>query len=258
MIPSVDRERLKELLDREVARRDNSDELSYDRPDPLLIASRHADERVALVCALFAYGNALQIVGFLEKLDFSLLESSEDRIEKTCRGLYYRFQNEKDIAALLIALRRLSFEDSLENIFKSAYKPGSDIRPALWSIIGKIRSLNPYRSRGYDFLTGRIPSVPDRSGPFKRYMMYFRWMIRKNRLDMGLWSGVDPADLIIPLDTHTHKVSLSLGLMKRKSYDMKAAMELTENLKSFDPADPLKYDFALYRIGQERIVIDRQ
>ncbi len=60
----------------------------------------------------------------------------------------------------------------------------------------------------------------------------------------------------MPLDTHTFNVSRNLGLLKRKSYDLKAVFELTEKLKKFDPKDPVKYDFALYRIGQEKLLAD--
>ena len=84
--------------------------------------------------------------------------------------------------------------------------------------------------------------------------MYLRWMVRKDAIDFGLWQGVNPADLIIPLDTHTFHVARSLGLLRRKQYDLQAALELTEKLKSFDPRDPVRYDFALYRIGQERLL----
>jgi uncharacterized protein (TIGR02757 family) len=82
--------------------------------------------------------------------------------------------------------------------------------------------------------------------------MFLRWMVRSDHLDMGLWSKISKRDLIIPLDTHTFKISQKLGLLQRKSYDMKAALELTKSLKEFDAEDPIKYDFALYRIGQER------
>jgi uncharacterized protein (TIGR02757 family) len=71
---------------------------------------------------------------------------------------------------------------------------------------------------------------------------------------MGLWSKIDKKDLIIPLDTHTFQVSRRVGLLTRKSYDMRAALELTDRLRSFDPLDPIKYDFALYRLGQERLL----
>jgi uncharacterized protein (TIGR02757 family) len=80
-------------------------------------------------------------------------------------------------------------------------------------------------------------------------------MVRDDNIDMGLWSEIDRSDLIIPLDTHTFNVSKKLGLLQRKTYDLEAAIELTDNLKKFDKSDPLKYDFALYRIGQEKIEI---
>jgi len=244
---------IKRLLDREAARRDRAGELSYERPDPLLVASRYRDERIALICALFGYGSAAQIVRFLDRLDFALLEASEERIRRETVGLKYRFQSSEDIAALLIALRRAGQERSLESIVREAYGRSGSIRDGLWALISALRSLYPYESRGYDFLLGRVPDHPDRCGPFKRYMMYFRWMVRRDALDLGLWSGIDPADLIIPLDTHTHRVGLRLGLLARKSYDMRAALELTTTLRRFDPADPVRYDFALYRIGQEGI-----
>ena len=248
---------MKELLDREAARRNDAAELSYERPDPLLVASRHRDERIALICALFGYGSAKQIVAFLDRLDFSLLEAPEERIWEELQVFKYRFQTSEDIAALFIALRRLGKERSLGEIVRKGYEARGEIRDGLWALITALRKANPRKSRGYDFLVGKVPENPDRCAPFKRYMMYFRWMVRRDALDLGLWEGIDPADLIIPLDTHTHAVSLRLGLLERKSYDMRAALELTETLRRFDPADPVRYDFALYRIGQESMKIEK-
>jgi uncharacterized protein (TIGR02757 family) len=85
-------------------------------------------------------------------------------------------------------------------------------------------------------------------------MMYLRWMVRKDHIDLGLWTKVDKKDLIVPLDTHTFNVSHKLGLLKRKNYDLEAALELTATLRGFDSEDPVKYDFALYRIGQEKML----
>ena len=71
---------------------------------------------------------------------------------------------------------------------------------------------------------------------------------------MGLWGdAVETKDLILPLDTHTFNVSKRIGLLCRKSYDLKSAILITEKLREFDPKDPIKYDFALYRIGQEKL-----
>ncbi len=243
--------RLKILLDKESCKRDSLIELSYDRPDPLLVASRYRDEKIALISALFAYGNAGQIVKFLDSLDFSLIDKSDSKIEKGLRDKYYRFQKSQDVVAIFKTLKRLyQSGETIESIVYKGYSKNKDIRDGLWSLINRLKELYPYSSQGYDFLIGKAHS----NAPFKRYMMYFRWMVRSDNLDMGLWQLIDKRDLIIPLDTHTHKVSLKLGLIDRKSYDMKAALLLTQKLKEFDPDDPVKYDFALYRIGQEGII----
>ena len=83
--------------------------------------------------------------------------------------------------------------------------------------------------------------------------MFLRWMVRDDNLDLGLWKGINKKDLILPLDTHTFKVSQKLGLLDRQSYDLKSALLITEKLKEFDEFDPIKYDFSLYRIGQEKM-----
>jgi uncharacterized protein (TIGR02757 family) len=246
--------KVKTLLDAEAAKRNDIAELSYERPDPLLIASKYKDETVALICALFGYGNAGQIVKFLDTLDFSLLEASEETICTALKGHYYRFQKSEDVAALFIALKRLKEYDSIENIFYQGYKKEENILDGLWSFLEVLREVHPHRTQGYDFLTGNIPRKVATAGTYKRYMMYLRWMVRSDDLDMGLWSKIEKKDLLMPLDTHTFRISRKLGLLKRKSYDMKAVLELTERFKRWDSEDPVKYDFALYRLGQEKIV----
>jgi len=242
------------MLDREVKLRDSHSELSYNRPDPLMIASKYRDETIALVCALFAYGSAKQIVKFLDSLDFSLLDKSEEEIRVGLSKHYYRFQKSEDIIALFIALKRLKEIDSIENIFYNEYKKEHNILDGLWSFIETLKEIYPYDSRGYSFLVGSIPKRVNLAGTYKRYLMFLRWMVRKDSLDMGLWSKIDKRDLLMPLDTHTFQVSLKLGLLRRKTYDMRASLELTEKLKEFDIDDPIKYDFALYRLGQESLI----
>ena len=66
---------LYERLEHEVAKRNSFDELCVEKPDPLWIATLYKDEFIALICALFAYGNARSIVKFLQTLDFSLSQS---------------------------------------------------------------------------------------------------------------------------------------------------------------------------------------
>ncbi len=242
---------IKILLDQEVKNRNTLSELSFEKPDPLLIASQYKDESIALICALFAYGNAGQIVKFLSSLDFSLLDENEEVIEKALSSHYYRFQKSEDVSALFIALKRLKEEESIENLFYEGYKKEHNILDGLWHFIDAVKNVYPNETQGYRFLIGTVPKKLTAAGTYKRYMMYLRWMVRKDELDMGLWSKIDKKDLLMPLDTHTFKTAQQLKLLKRKSYDMKAVLELTEYLKKWDKDDPVKYDFALYRIGQE-------
>ena len=246
--------KVKNLLDIEVVNRNSVEEISDETPDPLLIATRYNDETIALVCALFAYGNVKAIIKFLKSLEFSLLEASDEQIRGALSSHYYRFQNAEDVTVLFIALKRLRKIDSIENIFYKGYKKEHNILDGLWNFIEILKSVYPYESRGYKFLIGSIPKKVNSAGTYKRYLMFLRWMVRKDKLDLGLWSKIDKKDLLMPLDTHTFKVSQKLGLLKRKTYDMKAVLELTETLKSFDETDPIKYDFALYRLGQEKLV----
>ena len=237
---------LKARLDAEVAKRNDIKEL--ESADPLIVARQNPNEYKALICALFSYGKATKIVEFLESLDFSLLDASEEQIKKSLKGFYYRFQNSEDIAALFIALRRLKLEHSLETLFLQNYEPEQNLLAGLFGVIEAIENIYPFESRGYRFLIGKA----NQKSPYKRWLMYLRWMVRHDALDLGLWKGVSRKDLLLPLDTHTFKVTQSLGLLKRKTYDLKAVIEATESLKKFDATDPIKYDFALYRLGQEK------
>lgn len=244
---------IKKRLEEELANRDNLEELSYDKPDPLMVAQRYNDEFIALICALFAYGNAKLIVKFLDSLDFDLLEASEDVISKELSSHYYRFQKPQDVIDIFLTIKRLKELDSIENIVYNGYKKEENLLDGLWALIDTLRSLHPSSTHGYNFYFLKRAKKIVGAGTYKRYFMYFRWMIRKNSLDMGLWSKIDKKDLIMPLDTHTFNVSRRLGLLERKSCDLKAALELTQTLKTFDFTDPVKYDFALYRLGQESL-----
>jgi len=235
---------IKALLDYH-ANLKNCDENLFAMPDPLQVAKREQDPIIALLCALFAYGNAGQIVKFLSSLDFSLLNAPESEISRALTRHKYRFQNPRDVAEIFITARRLRQNCDIEQIFASH----EHIVDGINALISEIYALNPYRSQGYEFFWGKgFQSAP--KSPYKRYNMYLRWMVRRSDIDLGLFTSVDPAVLLMPLDVHTHRVSLSLGLMRRKSYDFGAVLELTERLREFDPRDPIKYDFALYRLGQ--------
>ena len=190
----------------------------------------------------------------MDSLDFSLLSASDEEIKESLKNHYYRFQKSEDVVAIFIALKRLNEKSTLEEIFKSGYKKQNSVIDGINELIKTLHVEYPHLTQGYSFLTSKITTKTKGAGALKRWMMFLRWMVRDDNIDMGLWCGIDKADLIMPLDTHTFNVSKKLGLLSRKTYDLQAAIELTEILKSFDKNDPLKYDFALYRIGQEKIL----
>ena len=81
--------------------------------------------------------------------------------------------------------------------------------------------------------------------------MFLRWMVRKDDrgVDFGIWNRISPSQLLIPLDVHVDRVARRLGLLSRPQTDWLAVLELTENLRKFDPGDPARYDFALFGMG---------
>jgi len=85
----------------------------------------------------------------------------------------------------------------------------------------------------------------------KRLCMYLRWMVRSDTtgVDFGIWKNIKPSELACPLDVHSGRVARALGLLGRNQNDWQAVTDLTEKLKSFDPEDPVKYDFALFGLG---------
>jgi uncharacterized protein (TIGR02757 family) len=89
----------------------------------------------------------------------------------------------------------------------------------------------------------------------KRINMFLRWMVRNDNrgVDFGIWRSISPSSLVCPLDVHSGRVARSLGLLKRKQNDWKAAVELTERLRDFDPLDPVRFDFALFGMGVDPI-----
>ncbi|RAX58669.1 TIGR02757 family protein [Helicobacter monodelphidis] len=240
-------ESIKQLI-KEQYKRNHTEELQ--KADPLKIVHQYKKEphidKIALVCALLAYGNVHQILRTLESLDFSLLVASDKKILST-KFPYYRFQTQQDIQMLFIALSKINL--------KQAFIHGIQSHNILTGISHMQKSLYDavphYSTRGFTFLIGQING----QSPLKRWNLFLRWAVRKDCLDIGFWEGVIPcSELLLPLDTHSSRIARKLGLLKRKSNDIKAVLEVSHNLKQLDSSDPIKYDFALYRIGQERLL----
>ena len=119
-------------------------------------------------------------------------------------------------------------------------------------------SLNYFRSyfsSSQDFPRRTIKHVssPLQKSACKRLNMFLRWMVRDDNrgVDFGIWKSIRPADLICPTDLHVERVARKLKIITRKQVDWQTAIELTQNLRQFDPTDPIKYDFALFGLGIE-------
>lgn len=256
---------IKDLLEEEYIKRNNETELSEDKPDPLMIAREHMNEYIILTCALFAYGNAKQIVKFLKKLPFDVVDRgvSENTIRERCKGLKYRFQTEEDIIQWFLTLQNIRKKEKqsqkgrepksclLQETCVNGYKEENNTIQGIYNMIELIyENSNGYTSNGFKFLIGQ-----KNKSPLKRWNMFLRWLVRDDNLDLGMWLEIDKKDLIIPLDTHLFNIGKKLKLItKNKSYNLKSAIEITENLRKIEQNDPLKYDFVIYRLGQEKLI----
>ena len=208
-----------------------------------------------LFAAVFAWGNRTTIIRKSRELmdmmenaphDFCLHHQPRD-LEKLLHFRHRTF-NPTDLLYFIAFLRfhYLKYE-SLEPAFSQwMEKADHNTERALTGFHHYFFSLTeaPDRTKKH------IPS-PASGSTCKRLNMFLRWMVRKDDhgVDFGIWKKISPAQLVCPVDLHVARVSRKLGLLTRVQTDWKAAVELTERLKEFDPADPVRYDLALFGLG---------
>lgn len=240
-------QRLGQRLDELVATFD----ITTIEPDPLQLALRYDDpldqEVAGFIAAAFAYGRAEIIVSnigaVLAKMrpgPYAYLRSFDEReAMRRFAGFSHRFHKTNDLVAFLGAIAKvIAAEGSLGRLFERCYSAAEpDISGSLARFVVAV---------GAD---GYLTSSPNDGSACKRMNLFLRWMVRRTPPDLGLWTFVDPAKLVMPLDTHVHRIATFLGLSDRKSGDWKAARALTDRLALFDPSDPVRYDFALCRLG---------
>jgi len=235
--------------------------------DPVEIPHRYQDPRdvevSALVCASLAYGRVDLFKPKLEELHQGMGASPAAfvrrlRVPEAARWLrpfVYRFNVGTDVAALLLGIgAALRERGSLEALFVEALEAaGGSLEKALGAFTRAIRAGAPLpelrralgKERGLHHL---LPAVG--GGAAKRLNLYLRWMVRgPDAVDFGIWKRVPAARLVIPLDTHIHRMARHLGLTGRKTAGWRTAEEITQALRKLDPADPVKYDFALCHFG---------
>jgi len=246
---------------------------TYDRgflsSDPLSFVHRYASsedrEVVGLIASCLAYGRVAGIKKSIERVlsvmgpgpaGFVLGFHPGGR-KRPFRDFRHRFNTGDDMACLLYFMRQMMEEaGSIGAFFMEGYSPSDiNVKNALTSFTSRALALDTAGIYG----TGGLPRgagvrffFPSPSGgsPCKRLNLYLRWMVRRaDGLDFGIWKDLPPSKLVIPLDTHIARISTNLGLTTRKSRDWKMAEEITSSLARLDPDDPVKYDFALCRLG---------
>lgn len=226
----------------------------YDQPDDIEVA--------ALISAVLAYGRASvfkvrieEMLGSMGPHPASFARAySQDPRAAVFGNIRYRFNESADFAALVAAIGWMCREHGglgprFGNLFRA-----SSLRAALASFAGELRSAPPVqallRQRGERGLRYLLPdaSLP---GACKRWHLYLRWMVRgPDAVDFGVWRKFVPkSELIIPLDTHIARVANYIGLTDRTDLSWRTALEITETLRKVDPADPVRFDFALCHHG---------
>ncbi|MBK9730552.1 MAG: TIGR02757 family protein [Chitinophagaceae bacterium] len=147
------------------------------------------------------------------------------------------------------------------HFFKQFYQNHQSLEEVFVKFLpAKSENIGPALAGFHDFFfadenapkrTRKHIATPVRNSACKRMNMFLRWMVRKDNcgVDFGLWKKIKPSQLICPCDVHVDRVARKLGLITSKQTNWKTALELTAKLKTFDPTDPVKYDFALFGLG---------
>jgi uncharacterized protein (TIGR02757 family) len=241
-------------LDALLAHHDRARHVKSD-PISFVHAAQEADkEIVGLLAATLAFGNVVAIRASIARALAALGEAPSVVVTRPRRtlarrldGFVHRVYRGGDLAVMLSNAGGLvRAHGSLGAAFAESLESAGELREGLARFADSLRGEGA--SRGLRHL------VPDpRAGSaVKRLLLYLRWMVRPaDGVDLGLWP-VSPSRLIIPVDTHVHRIAKNLGLTRRNDASWRTAEEITLRLRAFDPDDPVKYDFALCHLGVSR------
>jgi len=267
---------LRPLSDRELVLRDRLERLyrAYGREtaesDPVIFPLRYREpedrEVVAWIATAFAYGRVATIQDNVGRIVSALGPHPAETVDRITdhrafardhwNGFRHRFHSWRDAALLMYAIaqaRQLS--GSVGSFFQSEFREEErDVQGLLNRVVQKIHELDYRPVLGRRRMPDRSPArflFPDpvQGSACKRWNLLLRWMVRRDNLDFGLWRRIPTDRLVIPTDIHIHLISRRLGLTRRKSADWKTAREITDRLARFDGADPVRFDYALCRIG---------
>ncbi len=226
-------------------------------PDPLEVVYRYSSaqdrEVVGLIAACLAYGRVGQILKsieiVLEALGPSPCESlicaDTAWLKERLHGFKHRWTTAEELVSFLRGIGAvLARFGSLERCFLTHHGQGVETTaPGLIGFAGELRNGGSPTS---------LVSAPEKGSACKRLHLYLRWMVRSDRVDPGCWRGVSPSQLVVPLDTHMHRIGRALGMTQRKQANFAAALDVTRAFRGLCPEDPVRYDFSLTRLGIRR------
>lgn len=223
-------------------------------PDPLELVVRYEDLRdreiAGFIASSLAVGRAGAIVAVAGRVISrlgapyeGLLLSSDANLRSICSGFSYRFFGENHLYGLLLGLRQVVNEHgSIENCLSLG--SSDQVLPGLSFLVDQL-----YARSGTRLDDSILVAHPSRGSACKRLLLFLRWMVRKDQVDPGGWTLIRPAQLLVPIDTHMLSVSRQLGLTKRKQATLSVSKEVTARFAAICPDDPVRYDFALTRLG---------
>lgn len=233
------------------------------KPDPMQFVYQYAGqadmEIAGLLSAVLAYGRVEQIGKSLTRLfnligksPFVFVKNFGRTQRKQLQNFKYRFTTGDDISDLLALLKKILVEnDSIEKFFLRGYsKTDKNIIPALSKFCDSLSDMyaaehNGRTNSGLKYLL----ASPSLGSVCKRLNLFLRWMVRDDDVDTGLWRSIDKSKLIVPVDVHMSRLCRILGFYNQRTVSLRAAVKITESFAEIEPADPVKYDFALSRIG---------
>jgi len=234
--------------------------------DPVWIVHRYdrSDDRevVAFIAAALAFGRVqsvlnsidgmLQVMGPSPSAFVRGFDPARDR--RAFDHLVHRWTKGIDMAALVWAMHQMIRErGSIEGFFAEGLSPeATDVGEGLQSFSTRALALDQKAVYGRSKPKPGVAyffSRPSSGGACKRLNLFLRWMVRKDAVDLGVWTRVRPGQLIVPLDTHVIRVGQCLRLTKLKSPGWRMAADITKSLRALDPIDPVKFDFSICHLG---------
>jgi len=228
----------------------------YVHPDPLEFLYDYPNLRdreiVGLIASSLAYGAVRQILRSVRTVLQPMGNSPRDYLDaatqsslcREFRDFKHRFTTGEELATMLLGVKHVvETYGSLGECFVQGMESEHEtVIPALTHLVRELS--RPFQGRPRSLLP-----LPELGSACKRLNLYLRWMVRRDRVDPGGWDSISPKRLLIPLDVHMFRISQQLGLTLRKQANLRTVCEITAAFRKIEPEDPVRYDFALTRLG---------